>query len=120
MTIDEAIKHCEDVARNNDITKQRCDDASGYTRSGREDIRTSEAKKCEQCAADHRQLAEWLRDYKTLLEQKLTDQEQRIFLAAMSKEEKVCRVVDGEYKGGDALLPVCASVERKVKRALFE
>ena len=69
MTIDEAIQHCEDVAHNNDITKQRCDDASGYTRSGREEIRTSEAKKCEQCAADHRQLAEWLKDYKRLLEQ---------------------------------------------------
>lgn len=69
MTIDEAIQHCEEVARNNDITMRRCDDASGYTRSGREEIRTSEAKKCEQCAADHRQLVEWLKDYKRLLEQ---------------------------------------------------
>ena len=123
MTIDEAIQHCEDVAHNNDITKQRCDDASGYTRSGREDIRTSEAKKCEQCAADHRQLAEWLRDYRALLEQKLTDQEQRIFLAAMSREEKVCKEVDTKYPYKepyeDSLVSVCHGIERKVKKCLW-
>jgi len=69
MTIDEAIQHCEEVAHNNDITMRRCDDASGYTRSGREEIRTSEAKKCEQCAADHRQLVEWLKELKQLRDQ---------------------------------------------------
>lgn len=65
--IDAAIQHCLEVAHNNDVRKQRYDDASGYTRSGNEDIRTTEAKQCEQCAADHRQLAEWLKDYKRLL-----------------------------------------------------
>lgn len=45
MTIDEAIKHCEEVA-------------NGMTTQG----------DCKECAEDHRQLAEWLRDYKRLLE----------------------------------------------------
>lgn len=62
--IDEAIQHCEDVAQQQDMLKGRYDDASGYTRSGNEAIRTSDAKKCEKCAADHRQLAEWLRELK--------------------------------------------------------
>lgn len=48
----------------------------------------------------------------------LTDTEQRIFLAAMSKEEKVCKEV---CKDGDGinLVAVCHSIERKVKRALW-
>ena len=41
MTLDEAIKHCEEVAN-------KCD---------------------TECAKEHRQLAEWLKDYKRLLEQ---------------------------------------------------
>ena len=67
--IDEAIQYCEDVAQQQDMLKGRYDDASGYTRSGNEAIRTSDAKKCEKCAADHRQLASWLKDYKWLKEQ---------------------------------------------------
>lgn len=45
MTLDEAIKHCEEVA-------------DGMTEQG----------KCTECANEHKQLAEWLRDYKRLLE----------------------------------------------------
>ena len=55
MTLDEAIAHAEDVAKVQDRLSKR--------------IRTSDAKKCERCAEDHRQLAEWLRDYKRLKEQ---------------------------------------------------
>ena len=39
MTLDEAIKHCEEVA-------------DGLTEQG----------KCAECAAEHRQLAEWLKE----------------------------------------------------------
>ena len=70
MTIDEAIKHCEEVADNNDYLKERYDAASGYTRSHNEAIRTKDAKKREKCAVDHRQLAEWLRELKELREPK--------------------------------------------------
>lgn len=46
MTIDDAIKHCEEVA-------------DGFTEQG----------KCAECAAEHRQLAEWLKELKQLKEQ---------------------------------------------------
>ena len=46
MTIDDAIRHCEEVA-------------DGQTAQG----------KCPECAEDHRRLAEWLTDYKRLKEQ---------------------------------------------------
>jgi len=42
----------------------------------------------------------------------LTDKEQRIFLAAMRREEKVCKQVDG-------LVRVCHEIKRKVKGALW-
>lgn len=69
MTIEETIKHCEEVAEEQDKLCKRYDDASGYSRSHNEDIRTTGAIGCEVCAKEHRQLAEWLKDYKRLLEQ---------------------------------------------------
>lgn len=60
LSIEEAIKHCEEVAKGQDYLAKRCDDASGYTRSHNEAIRTEEAKKHCECASEHRQLAEWL------------------------------------------------------------
>lgn len=69
MTIDEAIKHAEEVAKEQDKLCKRYDDASGYSRSHNETIRTTDAKKCEECAEQHRQLAEWLKELKQLREQ---------------------------------------------------
>lgn len=56
MTIDEAIRHCEEVAWENDRKAMCVEEA----------YQTTEQQNCEQCAADHRQLAEWLTDYKEL------------------------------------------------------
>ena len=64
MTIDEAIKHCEETAHQNEILMKRYDDASGYNRSRNEKIRTNGAKGCEQLISLYRQLAEWLRELK--------------------------------------------------------
>lgn len=53
----------------------------------------------------------------------LTDTEQRIFLAAMERERNICeqfdadKVDDGTCK---MLVPVVNSIEKKVKKALFE
>lgn len=47
----------------------------------------------------------------------LTDIEQRTFLAAMSREEKVCKEVF--HGDGKDLVKVCHNVERKVKKALW-
>lgn len=54
-----------------------------------------------------------------LIQEPLTDKEQRIFLAAMTKEEKVCKEVCSDGDGVD-LVKVCHEIERKVKKALFE
>lgn len=58
---------------------------------------------------------------KALEVEPLTDIEQRIFLAAMSREENACKEVcaDGSGDGVD-LVAVCHRIERKVKRALWE
>ena len=55
----------------------------------------------------------------------LTDKEQRIFLAAMGREEKVCKQVDEEWRDcrepyEDSLVSVCNEIERKVKGALWD
>lgn len=52
----------------------------------------------------------------------LTDKEQRIFLAAMEREEKVCKEVDRNYVREpyeDSLMRVCKEIRRKVKGALW-
>lgn len=54
----------------------------------------------------------------------LTDKEQRIFLAAMEREEKVCKQVDAECRNSrepyeDSLMRVCEEIRRKVKGALW-
>lgn len=64
MTIDEAIKHCEEVAEEQDKLATRYEDASGYSRSHIESLKTNESIKCRECANEHRQLAKWLRELK--------------------------------------------------------
>ena len=55
--------------------------------------------------------------------EKLTDKEKRIFLAAMGREEKVCKEVDEKYPNKEPyeenLVYVCKEIERKVKGALW-
>ena len=51
MTLDEAIKHAEEVA----------EEHTKYNRYGG-------FESCDECAEEHRQLAKWLKDYKRLLE----------------------------------------------------
>lgn len=52
----------------------------------------------------------------------LTDKEQRIFLAAIGREEKVCEEVDRNHVREpyeDSLMRVCKEIRRKVKGALW-
>jgi len=60
MKVDEAIKHAEEVA------EEKEKKAKIWLDGGNEKIGNS----CLTCAEEHRQLAEWLKDYKRLLEQK--------------------------------------------------
>lgn len=54
MTIDEAIRHCEEVAGEQ---QERADSAELIDILDGLDVEA-----CEQCAAEHRQLAEWLQE----------------------------------------------------------
>lgn len=52
----------------------------------------------------------------------LTDKEQRIFLAAMAREESICEEVDRNYVREpyeDSLVRVCKGIIRKVKGTLW-
>lgn len=65
MTIDEAIKHCLEVAEQNEtsaITYKNCKEikANMYEKLTAEKAEND----CRECAADHRQLAEWLTELK--------------------------------------------------------
>ena len=56
--------------------------------------------------------------------EQLTDKEQRIFLAAMAREEKICKQVDDECRDcrepyEDSLVRTCHEIIRKVKGALW-
>lgn len=48
MTLDEAIKHCEEATEKNEIRASWFRDKEGY-------------ENCIECANEHRQLAEWLK-----------------------------------------------------------
>ena len=59
MTLDEAIKHCKEKA------KELSDKA--YREWG-VSMTEEEAYDCNECAREHEQLGKWLEDYKRLLE----------------------------------------------------
>ena len=58
LTLDEAIKHCLEVAEENEAKAQKIGVQFLGTTKDRE------ATECRECAADHRQLAEWLMELK--------------------------------------------------------
>jgi flagellar biosynthesis chaperone FliJ len=77
MTLDEAIKHCEEKAEELDELSKQYDEASRYFRNHNKDIVSVNAKvnaqkclECFECANEHRQLAEWLRELKAYREAK--------------------------------------------------
>ena len=64
MTLDEAIKHCKEKAE--ELREQ----AGFDTDSERYRMSEKEKADCLECAKEHEQLAEWLKDYKRLLGEK--------------------------------------------------
>lgn len=58
MTLDEAIKHCEEVA------EELEEDSRLYAA-----LEPCKGLECKECASEHRQLAEWLKELKQLREQ---------------------------------------------------
>ena len=60
MTLDEAIKHCEEKAEELRETAKSYPNYEPYDK---------DHCACLACAREHEQIAEWLKDYKRLLEQ---------------------------------------------------
>ena len=60
MSIDEAIKHCEEVATENEKS------IAYYTIQGDKEWLDECEKDCIECADEHRQLAEWLKRLKRI------------------------------------------------------
>lgn len=58
LTLDDAIKHCLEVAERNDTQTEK------WQKEGGE--QWGKTTVCRECAADHRQLAEWLMELKDL------------------------------------------------------
>lgn len=70
MTLDEAIKHAEEVSDKKDREKQKWE---RWLENDSDYRAVAEKVSCELCAEEHRQLTEWLKDYKRLLEQEPCD-----------------------------------------------
>lgn len=70
MTIDEAIRHAEEVAEEQEklyglcLPEYNCDGKSHCNA-----LKNGKDRGCLKCGEEHRQLAEWLKDYKRLKEQ---------------------------------------------------
>lgn len=63
MTLDEAIKHAEEV------TEEKLNNAVYIMDKMKSDVALKNAEECKQCAEEHSQLAEWLTELKQLREQ---------------------------------------------------
>ena len=87
MTIDEAIKHSEEVAERYEKMEDSNDDKL--------------KQECLQCAADHRQLAEWLEDLK---------EAKRLLQAAEKTIDDYCRGFCECCKNRDFELARCGLV----------
>ena len=81
MTLDEAIKHCLEVAEEQEIS---VNDKEMYSEMLGEDYKGFE-EGCQECAAEHRQLAEWLMEYKDL---KAEQNDQYVFIHELMSEFK--------------------------------
>ena len=60
MTLDEAIKHAEEVAELQEKMAKELNESW---------VRKYDVSRCKECAEEHRQLAEWLKELKKLKEQ---------------------------------------------------
>ena len=93
MTIDEAIKHCLKVAEENEDLSSKFDEWDDWEKA--------DADNCRSCAADHRQLAEWLRDLK---------EAKRLLQAAEKTIDDYCRGYCECCKNRDFALARCGLV----------
>ena len=116
MAIDALLK-CSEIPNDSDtISRQaaiNAADRADYTGLAVEDVK----KVTDEVVKELKQLP-------SAQPESLTDKEQRIFLAAMGREEKVCKQVDDECRDcrepyEDSLVHICKEIKRKVKGALW-
>ena len=77
MTIDEAIRHCGEVVKKQEELYRICpaSESEMLHCNGTKDCRVlknGKNKGCQKCAAEHRQLARWLKELKQLRKQTKT------------------------------------------------
>ena len=77
LTLDDAIKHCLEVAEQNDTQAEK------WQKEGGE--QWGKTTVCRECAADHRQLAEWLMELKDL---RAEQNDQYVFIHELMSELK--------------------------------
>ena len=65
MTLEEAIRHCEEVAEENDLAAGTYEILAENNHNAYEKLTAeTNSSRCAECASDHRQLAEWLTELK--------------------------------------------------------
>ena len=65
LTLDEVIKHCLEVAEENDLAAGTYEILAENNHNTYERLTAeTNSSRCAECAADHRQLAEWLTELK--------------------------------------------------------
>lgn len=103
MMIDEAIAHCLEVAERNEISAITYKNCKEIKTNMYEKLTAEKAEnECRECAADHRQLAEWLTelaDLKDEIEYCSSDINERI-VEAEAEERKRFNDVDISYSQG--------------------
>ena len=77
LTLEEAISHCLEVAEQNETQADKWQEEGGE--------QWGKTTACRECAADHRQLAEWLMELKDL---KAEQNDQYVFIHELMSELK--------------------------------
>ena len=77
MTLDEAIKHAEEVAER--------EKEKGFEFNTRYNRENEYGTKCYECAEEHRQLAEWLKELKMYRE--MIPSASEVFISEIRKEK---------------------------------
>lgn len=86
LTLDEAIKHCLEVAEHNEISAITYKNCKEIKTNMYEKLTAEKAENdCRECAADHRQLAEWLMELKDL---RAEQNDQYVFIHELMSELK--------------------------------
>ena len=66
MTLEEAIKHCDEVADYQEHDAELWDRSAEFWKEDNK-YAVDKVKECRRCAEEHRQIAEWLKMLKRIL-----------------------------------------------------